>query len=88
MRFSIHDSTAGGMVVYQETQNKTTSVLGLFTANIGEGVVVNGTFLQLIGEVILNSCKWNLMQMGGTNYIDLGTQQMLRFPLLYFLHKV
>ncbi len=84
LRFSIHDSTAGGMVVYQETQNKTTSVLGLFTANIGEGVVVNGTFASIDWGSNSKFMQVELDANGGTNYIDMGTQQMLSVPFALY----
>src|SRR5690242_17215433 len=44
LRFSIHNLTAGGTVVYSETQAATTNSLGLFSVNIGQGTVVSGTF--------------------------------------------
>ena len=44
LRFSIHNATSGGPIVYRETQTATTNLLGLFTANIGQGTVVSGTF--------------------------------------------
>src|SRR5689334_7114252 len=47
LRFSIHDATAAGTVVYKETQNATTNSLGLFTVNIGQGTVVIGTFASI-----------------------------------------
>src|SRR5436309_2373234 len=44
LRFSIHDITATGTVVYKETQSATTNALGLFTLNVGQGTVVLGSF--------------------------------------------
>src|SRR5690349_25161709 len=37
LRFTIHTGTPGGTIVYQETQSATTSALGLFSVNIGQG---------------------------------------------------
>src|SRR5580698_9144194 len=37
IRFTIHDMTADGAVVYQETQQLTTNQFGLFTAAVGGG---------------------------------------------------
>jgi hypothetical protein len=84
LRFSIHDSTAGGTVVYQETQSKTTNALGLFVANIGEGIIVNGTFSAINWA---NGNKFIQVEMdatGSTNYTDMGTQQMLSVPYALF----
>src|SRR4051812_18526908 len=44
LRFSIHDVTAAGTVVYRETQTATTNALGLFSVNIGRGTAIVGTF--------------------------------------------
>lgn len=80
LRFTIHDATAGGTVVYQETQNKTTNPLGLFTANIGEGTIVSGTFATIDWG---GSSKFMQVEMdatGGTTNTDMGTQQMLSVP--------
>jgi hypothetical protein len=43
LRFTIRTGS-GGPILYQETQQPTTNSFGLFTAKIGMGVVVNGTF--------------------------------------------
>ena len=45
LRFSNHNSTPGGAILYKETQSATTNLLGLFTSNIGQGTVI---FLLLI----------------------------------------
>ncbi len=84
LRVSIHNATAGGTIVYQETQSKTTNSLGLFTANIGEGTVVSGTFATINWG---DSSKFMQIEMdvtGGNTYQDMGTQQMLSVP--YALH--
>ena len=39
-RFTLHQSSAAGLTVYQETFNLTTNSLGLFVAQIGTGAVV------------------------------------------------
>ena len=44
IRFSILDSNISGNVIYSESQSTTTSGLGLFTVNIGEGTVISGSF--------------------------------------------
>src|SRR4051812_46099297 len=44
VRFSIHDNTTAGTVVYQETFTPTTNTLGLFNINVGTGTVSIGTF--------------------------------------------
>jgi uncharacterized protein (TIGR02145 family) len=78
-RFTIHDGTAMGTVVWQELQTVSTSALGLFTAQLG-------------GSVSLNNVNWasgaKFMQVEidlGNGFIDMGTQQMLSVP--YALHS-
>ncbi len=80
LRFTIHDATAGGTIVYLETQSKTTNSLGLFTANIGEGTVVSGTFAAINWSSGSKFMQVEMDATGGTNYTDMGTQQMLSVP--------
>ena len=76
MRFTIHDSTATGTPVFQETTTATTNQFGLVvhvigsvnnleTVNWGRGE----KFLQV--EVDVN---------GGTNFTDMGTSQLMSVP--------
>ncbi len=84
LRFTLRDATAGGTIVYRETQSTTTNALGLFTANIGEGTPVTGTFAAVDWG---NGFKFMQVEMdvaGGSSYTDMGTQQMLSVP--YALH--
>src|SRR3954466_8670168 len=44
-RFTIHDASPTGTIVYQETKSGlTTNQFGLFTYAIGSGTVTSGTF--------------------------------------------
>ena len=71
LRFTVHDLTATGGVLYQETQSATTNKLGLFNVNVGAGSVVSGSF---------SGANWSnghakFMQVeidpaGGTSYTD------------------
>ena len=76
LRFTLHESSAAGPTVYQEVQHTATNEFGLFIVNIGS--VTN-----------LSSVNWavstKFMQVeidvaNGTNYIDMGTQQLLSVP--------
>ena len=80
LRFSIHDLTVAGTIVYQETQSVTTNSHGLFTANIGQGSPVVGTFADIDWS---NGAKFMQVEIdtaGGTSYVDMGTHQMLSVP--------
>lgn len=80
LRFSIHETTAGGAIIYQETQSKNTNDLGLFTSNIGEGNIVIGTFSAIDWESGAKFIQVELDAAGGTAFTDMGTQQMLSVP--------
>jgi len=47
IEFKIHQTTSGGTVVYDETHSTTTNQFGLFTAIIGQGSIVSGTFSSI-----------------------------------------
>ena len=88
LRFSIHDVTSGGTIVYQETQSATTNALGLFSVNIGQGTPVLGTFSNISWG---NGAKFNQVEFdptGGNNFTDMGTQQLMSVPYAYMLHIV
>ena len=76
MRFTIHDNSVSGAVVFQETATVASNSLGLVTYVIGSssnlGAVNCGSankFLQVEVDVT-----------GGNNYIDMGTTQLLSVP--------
>lgn len=84
LRFTIHDSLVSGAIVFQETHAVTTNAQGIVNVNIGLGVPVvanlaavdwgqNAKFLQI--EMNISS---------GTNFTDLGTQQMMSVPFALF----
>ncbi len=83
LQFVIHQGSATGTAVYTETQNVTTTDVGLATVALGQGTTtddfsaiawsVDSYFLELAVDV-----------SGGTSYTSLGTQQLLSVP--YALH--
>lgn len=81
MRFTIHDGSSGGAAVFQETQTVTTNQFGLVSVVIGS--VNNG----------LASVNWGggnkflqveLDVAGGSNFIDMGTTQLMSVPYALF----
>ncbi len=84
LRFSIHDSIPGGVVVYKETQPATTNLLGLFTSNIGQGTVVSGTFAAINWAKSFKYLQVELDTAGGSNYANMGTEQMLSVPYAFY----
>ena len=82
--FQIHDSIAGGNVVFSETDTVTTNQFGLASIQIGNSsslVNVNwGTgnkYLQVEVDIT-----------GGTNFSDMGTSQLLTVPYAMYAGKV
>jgi hypothetical protein len=81
VRCTLHDNTASGTSIYQETHTITTNTLGLFTLHIGTGVASIGN---------IDSIHWALYKKylqvefdttaQGVSYIDLGTQQLMAVP--------
>ncbi len=80
LTFMIHDASATGTVVYQETHSLTSNAQGLVSCVVGNGVVSQGNFANINWG---GGAKFLQVMMGTT---DLGTQQMLSVP--YALHSV
>jgi uncharacterized protein (TIGR02145 family) len=78
-RFTIHDATSSGAVVWQEIQTVSTTSLGLFTVQLGSAVPLTD----------VNWASGNkFMQVEvdfGAGFTDVGTQQMLSVP--FALHS-
>lgn len=79
LRFSIHDGTSGGAVVYQESQGATTNQFGLVTVQIGNGIVSLGTFSSINWG---SAAKYLQVEMSinGGGYTDMGTSQLISVP--------
>lgn len=85
MRFTIRDADANGAVLYTETHNVQANQFGVITVVIGGGTIITGDF---------NNLPWGngnakFMQVetditGGTNYLDMGTSQLLSVPFAMY----
>jgi uncharacterized protein (TIGR02145 family) len=80
LRFSVRNASSNGTIVYQETQTATTSNIGLFNVNIGEGTVSAGIFAGIDWSNGAMFMQVELDPQGGNAFIDMGTQQMLSVP--------
>ncbi len=74
LTFMIHDASATGTVVYQESHDLTSNAQGLVSCVVGNGVVSQGNFANINWG---DGAKFLHVMMGTT---DLGTQQMLSVP--------
>ncbi len=84
LRFSIHDATSGGTVVYKETQSIITNSLGLFSVNVGQGTPIIGTFASIAWATNAKFIQVEMDATGGVAYVDMGTQQMMSVPYALF----
>lgn len=78
VEFKIHQTTAGGAVVYDETHSLTTNQFGLFSTIIGQGTVVSGVFNTIAWSTNLHFLE---VLVNGNN---MGTTQLLSVP--YAMH--
>lgn len=84
VKLSILDNSATGTVVYSETQTKTTNAQGLFNLVIGQGTVASGVFNTINWGTNSKFLKVEMDAAGGTNYVLVGTTQLLAVP--YAMH--
>jgi hypothetical protein len=78
LTFKIHDGSATGTIVYQESHALTSNAQGLVSCVVGNGVVSQGNFASVNWG---GGAKFLQVMMGsGATQVDLGTQQMLSVP--------
>ena len=78
----IHDITATGNVVYEESHSATSNAQGLININVGSETPTIGSFNAIAWG---NGAKFLHVQMDtGNGPVDLGTQQLMSVP--YALH--
>nr|NQU91758.1 hypothetical protein [Bacteroidota bacterium] len=80
IRISIHDATASGTIVYQETFSETTNDFGLVNLQIGKGTPVMGSFMGINWGSNPKFLETEIDRDGGTAYISMGTSELLSVP--------
>ncbi|MCY1499164.1 hypothetical protein D3C87_58720 [compost metagenome] len=80
IKLSILDNTTTGTILYTEIQTKTTNAQGLFNLVIGQGTPTTGTFSAINWANNPKFLKVELDIAGGTNYVLVGTTQLLSVP--------
>ena len=80
MRFQIHDLSASGSVVYQETFQVTTNQFGLAAVVIG----TNGNLTSVNWGAGAKFLQVELDPTGGSSYTDMGTTQLMSVPYALF----
>jgi hypothetical protein len=80
MRFTVHDGTATGTSVFQETASLTSNSFGLVTHAIGTGTVVSGNVAGISWGTGAKYLQVEIDPTGGTSFIDMGAAQLLSVP--------
>jgi hypothetical protein len=88
IRISILDSSASGTVLYTETHTPTTNAQGLYNLVIGQGTPTNGSFSSIKWETNSKFLQLEMDAAGGTNYVLVGSTQLLSVPYALFAGKV
>jgi len=79
-KFSILMGNISGKLVYGETHNVTTDQSGTVNLTIGDGINKTGNFTTIPWDSEKFYLKAELDVTGGTNYVDIGTMQILFIP--------
>jgi len=87
LRFSIRDQSASGVIVFQETQNIITNQFGLVTLAVGEGTALINDFFSIDWTTGGKFLQVELDRSGGTNYVELGTTQLISVPYALYANK-
>jgi hypothetical protein len=88
VRLSILDNSATGTAVYTETHNPSTNNMGLFTLTIGQGTPLSGTFAGINWGTNSKFLKVEIDIANGTNYITIGSSQLLAVPYAMYAGAV
>ena len=87
LRISILSGTITGTLVYSETHSKTTDAGGLMSLQIGSGTVLSGVFGNIDWGSTSHFIKLEADFSGGSNYIVLGTQELMSVPYALYASK-
>jgi len=87
LRISILSGSLTGNTVYSETHGKTTDASGLISLQIGNGTVINGVFSAILWGNAAYFIKLEADFNGGSNYVLLGTQELMSVPYALYASK-
>ncbi len=80
IRISLIRNGVSGVIDYSERHVVTTTDLGVFDLQIGNGEPLNGNFANLDWGSHAYYLKVDMDPTGGTSYINMGTNQLLSVP--------
>ena len=84
LKVLVHQGSASGTSVYQETHSGTTNSNGLISLEIGKGTIIAGDFSKIMWERGPYFIETQVDVTGGSNYNIIGITQLLSVP--YALH--
>ncbi|MCD4734885.1 MAG: hypothetical protein K8R53_02455, partial [Bacteroidales bacterium] len=84
VRISIHNGSAGGSVVYQETFQPTTNQFGLISLEVGDGTPTIGNFSNINWRVYSRFLELECDPTGGNTYTSMGTSELMSVPYSLF----
>lgn len=87
IKFEILQGSASGTLIYEETNNITPSSAGIFTAAIGNGSPIVGTFSAINWANSPYFIRVSIDPSGGTSYSAVGTSQLLSVPYALYAEK-
>ena len=87
LRISILSGSINGISVYSETHAKTTDASGLISLQIGNGTVISGAFSSILWGNAAYFIKLEADFNGGSNYVLLGTQELMSVPYALYASK-
>lgn len=87
LKVSILNETSTGSVLYSEEHNAATNAYGQIAIEIGEGTNVSGEFSAIDWSVSDKFLKLEVDIESGTNYVSVGTSQMLSVPYALFANN-
>jgi hypothetical protein len=80
LKVIVHQSTASGTAVYQETHAVNTNNNGLVSLEIGKGTVVTGDFSKIAWDKGPYFIETQVDVSGGANFNIIGVTQLLSVP--------
>jgi hypothetical protein len=89
IRFSIHNGSPSGSIVFRQTDTLTTDLMGLITVVIGGGGggIMQGNFDSINWGAGNKFMDIEMDPRGGVNYTDMGTTQMLSVPYALYANS-
>jgi len=86
-RISLLQGSATGTAAYSETQSKSTNDFGLVNLEIGNGIIVSGAMNTINWANGPYFIKVELDIANGTNFITMGTSELLSVPYALYAEK-